>query len=745
MADKFGAAQRQLVKDTNAGKIEPPKPITTSVDTSGTRRRVIEGPDEKSMLYRSLINVGSEVLGRMKKQKDRADYIDGFNKGLDEGFAENERSPIRDAIFGPSATLRGAQKRIIENDSRLWLNARMKTLEDDSKSLDEHAYQAELTSQLQATLEEHEDPEIKMQIAERATKQFETLARNHAQYRQIWIDASNVNAYKETLSSAVLNMRAAQAHGDFDSQVEATQEARHMFFQPLDMNTEAWLETTNSVIIDHLAKGDDLAYRVAQDQGMLDMLDVDQKSKLDTAYSIYENKNSRKYFVEYDSLLKRMDRGEASDADLVAFKQAYPEHGPELNELRADKSAIDAELAEIARQKALTIKELVSGDVAFAGRTDVEQRDAVATTFGALADEGLRNLRQQAYEAGEYDGDMDSGFAPEERMTYMLDNPAPFAQIWAMHPEVTTPMLQNLATSMISDIRREDLDEEGVKMLTKRFEALKQFEALDGGNFHTQFRSTEDAQMFATYSYLVHDAMYNPINAIRELRTVASKDPIDASTPFYKEMVNDNLDELEDDFLDQSPESQAFFGLFNKTPENEQAFDLEMKQRLSEALELFKGDMSKALPAAKAAIRRNGIVSNGQFIPNGRKLQIKGGSVEEFIRGINVDEDMRAQIANSGAGFAPDVDLTSLELSINPSNPKTVIIHGRHEKTGQPITLALNLPQSREEFLPYGFNSFTGYNPYIADKDERRRAFLRNNKLMKGITTIGEAIGRAIE
>ena len=745
MADKFGAAHRQLVQDTNDGKVAPKRAApTTSISSAHGGHRVI-GDDSKSALYKGLIGIGQEILGNVKERQDKLDYAEGYNKGLDEGFVESERSPLRDMLFGPSATLRGAQTRIVENDSRLWLSARMKSMEDDIKAFDEDEYQAELTSQLNAAMEQHEDPEIKAQLSEQATRNFQTLARNHAQQRQIWIDAANEQAVVDNMNGAILQVRAAQKHGDLQTQAEAAAEAELMFDQPLDMNHEVWLKAVNRTLIQTLGRGEDIAYNLAQEKGIIDSMQAEDRAKLQSAYAMFDHKNGRKFHLAQQSLVSRIDAGTATDEELVAFKTSYPEQGDDLNTIREYKDKVDAELAEIARQKALTIDELMSGDVKFNSRKPAEQRDAVTSVFNSIADEGLSQMRQDAFEKGEYTGDMQAQFTPAERFEYMLDNPMPFAQVWAQHPDVTTPLVQNLTTQVITDLRREELDEPGVEQLQRKFNALKTFQALDGGNFHAQFRSDEDAQMFAAYSYLVNDAQFNPINAVREMRTVADREPIKVDQPVYQEMIRENLDDLADDFLDQSPESQAFFGLFNKTPDNEQAFEMELERRLTKSLELFKGDMSKALPAAQAAVRRNGIVANGQFIPNGRKLQIVGGSVEEFIRGINASDEMRSQITNSGAGFAPDVDYTSLELAFNPHNPKTVTMIGRHEATGQPTTLTLNLPQDREEFLPYGFNSFTGYNPYIADKDERRRAFLRNNKLMKGYKTIGQAIGRIVE
>lgn len=742
MADKFGAAHRQLVKDTNEGRVSPqPTGRSTSVRSSGAAVTTV-GSDDKSALYQGLINVGTSVLKDMQGRKDKRDYVEGYNKGLDEGYVETQRSPIKDMIFGPSPSLRGAQKRIVENDSRRWLGAMMKNLENDMISFDEDEYQVELNDQLRATLEEHDDPEIKAEITALASKSFETLARNHTQARTMWVADSNQRAVEGLMDTGVLGMQNAQRYGDTQAQIEAQQQAEGMFDQPLDMSHEAWLETTGRVIVKHLADGNDLAYRLAEEKGIIATMSPQDQKRIQTAQSIFDAKNGQSFHTDTMSMETRIQKGTATDADLVSYKMAYPEQGKDLNQLRTEKFEADAVLAEIARQKALTINELVSGDVAFASRTPKEQQDAVVSAFDTIADNGLKAIRADMYEKGVFEGDMEAEFTAEQRMDYMLDNPMQFAQTWAQHPEVKTPMVQNLMSGVISDFRREELDEPGIVAMEKRVAALKQFQALDGGNFHNQFRSERDAQDFNVYSYMV-DAGFNPINAVRELRTIKDMPEIDLAD--YAEDLNEGMEELATDFLSQSPESQGWLGLYNKTPDNEETFNQVLKSRLAEALTIYKGDMSKAIPAASAALRRNGLVANGQFIPNGRQLEIKGGSLEDYIRGLNANDEMRAQITNSGNGFAADLDYTTRELSVNPFNKKAVIMHGRHEVTGQPTTISLNLPQHGSHFSTYGFNSFTGYNPHIADTDERRAVFLRNNKLLSTYRTIGKAIEQAIE
>ena len=742
MTDKFGAANRQLVEDTNKGKVYPP-PQKLSVNQRQTGAGITRvGDDGKTELYRSLLGVGQEVVGRIAARQEKLDYAEGYNKGLDEGYLEKERSPLRDMLFGPSATMRGAQQRIIDNDSRRWYNARLKSMQDDMMSYDEDEYQQELTDNLKTTLEEYDDPEIKAQISTLAAKQFEHLARTHAQTRQVWVDEVNNRAVEDTMSQAVNTVQSAQRYGDQAALNSALEDAKDMFEQPLDMNPNVWLETTGRVITNFLVKGDELAYKMAEKQGILDMLPPATQSKIKSAYELFEAKNSSEFYTDQLALNDSIAKGTSTEATLVAFKQKYPEQGGDLNKLRAEKTEADRELAEIARQRALTIKELISGDVAFNSRKPEEQREAVSNAFNRISDIGLEAMRKDAYDSGQYDGDMDAAFTQEDRAEYMLDNPMQFAQVWAQHPEVKTPMVQNLMTGVISDFRREELDADGIEVMKKRVAALKQFQALDGGNFHNQFRSAKDAQDFNVYSYMV-DAGFNPIDAVRELRLV--KDMPEIELADYADSLDESIEDLADEFLDQSPESQGWLGLYNKTPENEETFNQVLKSRLAEALTIYKGDMSKALPAASAALRRNGLVANGQFIPNGRQLDIKGGSLEDYIRGLNADDAMRDQITNSGNGFAPDVDYTTLELSANPFNKKAVLMHGRHETTGQPITISLNLPQHVSHFSTYGFNSFTGYNPNIADTDERKAVFLRNNKLLSTYKTIGKAIDQAVK
>lgn len=747
MANEFGSSYRQLVQDTNEGKVAPSvdTTITTSQQSAGGGVTRVTNSD-KPALAQAFLKMGTKVLGAMNERADARAEVEGYNKGLDEGYAESQRSPLKDLLFGPSPSLRGAQKRIVQNESRNWLSGMMASLKDDIKAMDGDEYQKHLSDQLQSAMETQTDPEIKAQLQESAASHFETLARNHTQARDLWIANVSDAAVEDTMNSAMLRMRNAAQFGDAKSQQEATDEAETMFDQPLDMSHERWLETTNRVMIAGLVRGDNLAYRMAEEKGIIDMMTPTEQVKLDTARQMYERKNGRDFSIDAIDLETRISKGTATDDDLLAHKAKYPEQSKDLNVLRKELSDAQEVIAEIRRKEAQAVDDYYNGDVAFADLNAVEKRKAVATVFSTIAKDGMTRERATQIQDGTFNGDPKAQFTPEEQQAYMLDNPMRFAQVWAQHPDVETPMIQNLATNIASDFRRENLTEQDVQMLSKRVGAMKVFQKEDPVAFGNQFRSDADASKFEVYSYLVDDAGYPPVNAVRELRLIESLPDIDTKTEKYQEDIRDNMSTLADYFLDNSPESQGVLGIYNKTPNNAQVFDQELRMRLEKSLHMFKGNMDMALPAAKAAMRRNGIVSNGQFIPNGKTMiDIKGGSVEDFIRGVNASADYRALITNTNNGFAVDTDYTSLEITPNAFNPKSVTIHGRHKDTGYPINVIVNTPQRGSEFRTYGINSFTGYNPNIANTDERKRVMLRNNKQARGIKMVGKFIDQLTE
>ena len=742
MANEFGASHRALVQDTNDGNVAPaPKATTTSINVTGRSTQTI-GKDNKAALTQGLLDVATGVVSKINERQKKVDYAEGFNKGLDEGYEETQKSPLRDMLFGKSATLRGAQDRIIANDSRQWLNSKMKSLKDDIKTMDEDEYQQFLTDELKGALEDHTDPEVKAAIQMQAAKQFETLARNHTQMRQAHIDMTNDQAVEDTMYQATQGMRTAQQFGDLKAQREAQDAAEEMFDQPLDMDSDVWLATTNRVIIKQLGQGDDLAYRMAEAKGIIDMMPPREQAKLNVSQQVYARKNGRDYQLDSSILKGRIAAGSATDDEIAALQAKYPNQ-VNANDWRDVKLKQDEALATLRKEQAEATDALISGDVAFNNYTPVQRKQAVAEAFNGLADDGLALARRDMIANGQYDGDPNAPFTQAQRMDYMLDNPYKFASMAAQHPEEKFPAIQNMATQIMFDMRNENLTESDIDGTQKKMEFLEQFKSQLGNNFQKQFRSTDDAANYAVYSGLVKDVGMHPVNAMREVRRIQSADAIDIKN--YTEAISDSIGDIEDDFLDESPQSQGINGMWYATDEFDTTLTEEIERKMTKYTEIYKGDMEAATRAAKADIRRNGVVSNGQFIEGGAHVNIRGGSIEDYIRGVNADDNLRSQITNLGLGFSVDTDYTSLKITTDPFNKQNIILHSVHETSGHPISVVLNTPTSGADFSTYGVNTFTGYNPNIADRKERAAAMIKDNTLLRGHRAVGDAINQMID
>ena len=84
-------------------------------------------------------------------------------------------------------------------------------------------------------------------------------------------------------------------------------------------------------------------------------------------------------------------------------------------------------------------------------------------------------------------------------------------------------------------------------------------------------------------------------------------------------------------------------------------------------------------------------------------------------------------------------------MTTDPYSKQNIILHGRHEKSGHPISVVLNTPTSGSEFSTYGVNSFSGYNPNIVNRQQRATTMTRDNVLLRGHRKVGEAIEKLVE
>ena len=519
MSNEFGASHRQLVKDTNAGKVEAPsKAPTTSI--SGSRTHQVYGTDGKNELTRALLKTAMNITGKVIERRKEVDYAEGFDRGLEEGYAENETSPLRDALFGKSATLRGAQDRIIENDSTNWLTKKMKHLEDDSKQFNEEQYMEYLSQDLEGSMEDHKDPEVRTALKKQAVAKFQTLARNHAQQRQAWIDMENNQAVEDQMEAGIRSMEGAAQYGDSASQQEAMDDTERMFAKPATMDREVHLETLNRVIVRNLGKGQDVALRFAQEKGIIEQMRPEEQRKIALAKEVYDSKQGRNFHQSETILLARIEQGTATDSEIVAHQQKFKSR-VDANELRRIKLKADDVLAEAAKLQAQADDAFISGDtMAFNAFTQSNKNAAVANHFDTMSTDGLAKIRAEAIQTGEYQGDPNAPFTQEDKTNYMLDNPYLYASAAARHPEAKYPAISNMANQIMFDVRNESLTEEDIPAVQKKMEFLEHFKDQMGNNFQKQFGSAEVATDYAVYSGLVKDAGYHPVNAMRDLRMI---------------------------------------------------------------------------------------------------------------------------------------------------------------------------------------------------------------------------------
>lgn len=745
MADQFGAAHRKLVQDTNEGKLAPASsPLTRSVDTSSTKLRTYESTiDDKDELYRGLLKLGSDFLGRVKEEKDRRDYIEGWNRGLEEGYLENERVPWRDMIFGPSATMRGAQERIIHNDSTQWYNAKLKSMDDDVKYMDEDEYAAQIDEEFTKTNSQYDDPYIQSQMLKKTTTQRENLGRVFAQKRKVWVDAANSKAMSDGIKSQMDLYRTSASTGDFESLKYSVEGLKEALVGGMDLAPDAHREILTASVIDDMSNNTDgKLLDLLKQEGYYDMLDGEQKERVDMAERIMHEKVDKQYYLDRRNLEDAIQAETATDEDLQRFAAQYPWERERLNKWREVRQDRVDEMNLIRQDEALARWQLTTGDIAFADRPMKERRKALEQETRSMAINALRVQRKEDIATGSFEGDPDADFTDEDIHNFMLENPKRFAIMYKDHPEIKVQHIQNLISGVNHTIHSQDATLEDVEEMTRKMEALRVYENVMGDQFSNQFRDAESQQTYRVYDDLVRRSGWNPIDAKRELQKLKDAPAFDRATIEEYEM-EDMAEEVVDDFLDQSDESQSWFFGLNMSPDNEELFRQTVGLRLERNLEIYKGNREMAMYATHADMRRNGVVSHGQFIPDGKTVNIQGGTIEELMTGINGNAEMRSQIMDLGHGWAPDTDFEEVEISVNPLNKNTIILHGRHEKTGAPITTQIAVPQRATDFPRTDWQTWSGYNKYQPDPEKRRQQFIEENpatRAVKGAAKLMDSI-----
>ena len=705
---KFGATHRQLIKDTNEGRIEPKEAahVSTSILSVNRQqgRQVTRVGDTSKETRAALFGLAAKLGQRIGKELQQKEFSEGFAGGTLEGYKklqENE-SFLGRILFGKSARLRGVQARMLQDQTENNYINNFKDLDTDSKMLSTEAYHAKLNNQLQETLKTFEgDAEIQEQLVKGFAANAKQLARNHTTKRQVWVDAERKRATIDNVVTAGEVLKDLSINGaDEEAIADAEQRLLNTFKKPEGMHHVPYSETTASAIITHLQRGNETVLGLAEREGVLEKLRPEDRARVDAAAEIWSRDNDKRLYEDIHRLEQMSVNGEHGREEYARQLSAkYPTFN--LNAWREADDKLEQRRLQEAMERQERQQWLVTNDSRAQNLSVAEKHEAFAgaiedTAKNAIMQQRLEAQREAQYAGEELDYDVDEAISPDEIAEWQLDNPTRLTPLWQASQQ-TLPQLEQAISTMNQLVAAPEIDLEGLQQWERNMEFANTFKQADELLFSKHFKSTSEADRYAAMDYLVKDAGIPVHTAIMTLRALKDDKTFDSKAPVPIEDLEEGVDIALDEFTSQKLGKTLW--VFDKSLENEDLFRSVAADHYERAYRTFKGNHRMAAHAARASVLRTGTVIANKFVPGGAVLDQNsyGGSADKFMDAWLQDERFQWMLTLSGFPETDNLDDENITMRPSPDG-KEIYLTGSSNANGMPIFLATPLPIDASDF-----------------------------------------------
>lgn len=700
---KFGQSHRQLIKDTNEGNIEPQDVAHVSTSAVSGGRSVTRAQTETRGTQKALAKLAVTLGARVGEQHQQKEFAEGYASGTLEGYKNlrDNEGKLSQILFGKSSRLRGAQKRMLHDQTEHNYINNFKELDTDSKQLSTEAYHAKLNTQLTDTLETFKgDAEIQQQLVSSFAANAKQLARNHTTKRQIWVDAEQKRSVTDNIVVAGEVLKELEINGaDVQSVEDAQKRLTKTFAKPAGMHKVPWSASTADAMITQLQRGDSTVMGFAESKNLLAHLRPEDRARVNAASEIWKRDNDKRLFEDL-SELEQMSANGVDGREQIARQMSVEYPTFNLNAWREADRALEASRLEDARLKQERQGWLMTNDSRAQELTLEQKHEAFSGSIDDLTAAGIYSERLAAQRGAQYEGeelnyDIDSPITDVEKVEWKLRNPAKLTPMWQASQQ-TLPQLEQSISTMNQLVASPEIDHAGLATWGEHMDFANVFREADEALFNKHFKSDSELDRYYAMDFLVNQSGIPVLSAITTLRAIKSDKDFDSELPVPEELISSGVKSALNGFLNEKGERSMWF--FNKDIDNEELFDSIASDHYERAYKTYKGNHSMAVHATRASMLRNGAIISNQFVPGGAVLDENsyGGSANTFVNAWL--EDIRFQELLSMSGFPDEGGFPQGATMRASPNEQEIHITGTSNVNGMPIFLTLPLPKSQDEF-----------------------------------------------
>jgi len=708
MASEFGTTHRQVVQDTNAGNVErkQDKVITSGRRVSGRGTKTIGSGGGKGELARALLDFAEPLVKHQVEESKQKKFAEGYEKGTKEGIEELKagESVVGTFLFGKSATMRGAQQRILHDTAESRMSERLYSMEEDKAKYDRDQYMAVLKEDLDKELENHDDPETRTKLIDQFTRNSTALARMHTKARQLFVDKTNSKAYMDGIHNASRLYREVTNANDPRGMQEKAAELKAAYAKPEGMSQEAWETHTVTAILSEVGRNNAEAIDVAKEAGIYDKLQGVERQRLDRGLSVYEQRNNASFATEMQTFSDMMNSNPEAAVEYAAGIESKWSNSLNMNKVRATAVEQRRHLDQLARERQERIQAARSFDPSFKKQTREQQAESVSAVINDQARMAIQAERDEAVDISRANGEWQEyrtdAVTDQEVNEWLMRNPQLYENFWASH-DVVVPELQKQMRQTLASARALNITADDAEMIRENITQLNVLRSRDEELFYNHM-SASQASEYAALSTLFESTNAHPTEAIETYKQVIKDGPYgEPAVDQSRDVAND----IYDTFVDMKGEKWLW--VFDKTPQNEEVLRSQINDKYAEFYNVT-GDAAMASSMARAHIMKNGSVIGNTFQPDAQKIKdvSYNNDYEGYIRGLESNAETK-EIFNR-ANWPADRGLT------DPGVTHELLPGGQYVRLtttgndGLIKVVTVPVPTSENDMLDYGVKKATG-------------------------------------
>lgn len=220
----------------------------------------------------ALARIGREESKIAMEKQAKTDFAAG-SIAITQGKALNdiqEEQPWYNKVFGPSATLRGAESQTAITAINQYFSDEANFLDtDEGRSLDPNAYRKRQTETLRGMLTGNS--RVDAMITADVTPKLGALSETHMKAHRAYVNEQNVLAVSNRLLGEASNVgNLAASHGwshDLTGEAKAVL-GQSLANKPPGMDAESWRKMLAQSVVVNYAQGSDVMHRAAEEMGL---------------------------------------------------------------------------------------------------------------------------------------------------------------------------------------------------------------------------------------------------------------------------------------------------------------------------------------------------------------------------------------------------------------------------------------------------------------------------------------------